>query len=178
MFEVALTLVIIGCLITIGIIIARAIVFKSRVIKFDLKYRLLFWGSLIGPIAAAIGSYMLIKTPISSNKEADYSLILTVVSLLATGVITGFFTFRYQNVDSDERVSPTALSCFFAALFYTVFGLISFYLGKSKVTHNLEGVEIWIPAILWMLLSANVIYEFLDYRVKPSDEPKKDEPKK
>jgi len=136
---------------------------QSRIIKFGWKYYLCILMSFLGTILAAIGFYLLVtQTPI--NAKQDYSQILGVLSLLAAGIITGFFTFSYVNVSDDEVILPTCISCCFVVLFYLVFLAISYYVGRSSATHNIENVEGVVPGIMWLLLVANMIYDFLDYR--------------
>ena len=94
----------------------------------------------------------------------DYSQILTVLSLLATGIITGFFTFTFQDAAHDERWLATAISICFALLFYTVFGALSLYVGRSAHIRAAEYAASLLPLLMCLLLLANALYDFWDYR--------------
>lgn len=139
--------------------------YGTRNIKLDRKYYALLLISLIGTFLAFSGFRQLAGVPI--NETVDYSQILTVLSLLAAGIITGYFTFTYEQSAPDERFLPTALSTCFALLFYLVFGAISFYMGKSKQIHSTEGANTVGPLIMWVLLLANSFHDFWDYRKFP-----------
>jgi NADH:ubiquinone oxidoreductase subunit 2 (subunit N) len=139
--------------------------YGTRNIKLDRKYYTLLLISLIGTFLAFSGFRQLAGVAI--NETVDYSQILTVLSLLAAGIITGYFTFTYEQSAPDERFLPTALSTCFALLFYLVFGAISFYMGKSKDIHSTEGANTVGPLIMWVLLLANSFHDFWDYRKFP-----------
>ena len=94
----------------------------------------------------------------------DYSQILTVLSLLAAAIITGFFTFTFTEAAPDKHLMPSAISSCFVVLFYLVFAAISFYMGKSGHIHNAPYATCVVPMIMWVLLVANVVYDFWDYR--------------
>ncbi len=59
---------------------------------------------------------------------------------------------------------PTLISVCFVIMFYLVFGAISFYMGRDKGIHDIEFITPLGTIIMWMLLAANVGYDFLDYR--------------
>ncbi len=161
-----LILVIIGGFLAVAGIMCRfAFFLESRDIPFTWKYYLCIGLSFLGTIPATVGFYLLTQIPVNSIQ--DYSQILTVLSILATGIITAFFTFSYANLKGDEVALPTLLSVCFVILFYFVFFAISFYIGKSKLIHNNENVEVFVPWIMWILLVANMMYDFMDYRRTP-----------
>src|SRR5262245_58547904 len=132
-------LVLIGLLLQVITLILRMYFFSgNRNITFNWQYYLCIGLSFAGTFPAAVGFYLLTQGPI--NNAQDYSQILTVVSLLAASLITGFFSFSYQNTRKDEWFLPTMTSICFVGLFYLVFFLLSFFLGASKLTHNIEGL--------------------------------------
>lgn len=139
--------------------------YKTRKIVLDRKYYLLLALSVAGTVLAFIGFLLLARVPV--NETVDYSQILTVLSLLAAGIITGYFTFTYEQSAGDELALTTALSSGFAFLFYFTFGSISFYMGKSKQIHSTECANIIGPVIMWVLLLANSFHDFWDYRKAP-----------
>ncbi len=139
--------------------------YGTRNIILDWRYYALLLLSLFGTLVAYLGFRQLAGVPV--NEMVDYSQILTVLSLLAAGIITGYFTFTYEQSAADERFLPTALSTCFALLFYLVFGAISFYMGKSKQIHSTEGANTVGPIIMWVLLLANSFHDFWDYRKGP-----------
>ena len=136
--------------------------YRTRFIKLGPKYYALLFISVIGTFVAYLGFKQL--TGEAVNEAVDYSEILTVLSLLAAGIITGYFTFTYEQSAEEERFLPTALSTCFALLFYLTFGAISFYMGKSKQIHSTEGANSVGPVIMWVLLLANSFHDFWDYR--------------
>ncbi len=148
--------------------ILRAVKYKVRETPMNLQYYWLLSLSLIGSIVGAFGFSQLAQTSIDPS-SVDYSQILTVLSLLAAAIITGFFTFTFTEAASDERLIPTAISCCFVVLFYLVFAAISFYMGKSSNIHNAPYARFFVIAIMWVLLVANHLYDFWDYRYVDED---------
>jgi hypothetical protein len=140
--------------------------YGTRRIKLNLKYYTLLLISITGTFLAYLGFKRL--AAVAVNEAVDYSQILTVLSLLAAAIITGYFTFTYEQSAADERFLPTALSTLFVLLFYLVFGSISFYMGKSKQIHTTEGANTVGPLIMWVLLLANSFHDFWDYRKPPT----------
>jgi hypothetical protein len=140
--------------------------YRTRKIKLDYKYYILLLISVIGTFLAYLGFRQL--AAVAVNEMVDYSQILTVLSLLAAAIITGYFTFTYEQSAADELFLPTALSTSFVLLFYLVFGSISFYMGKSKQIHTTEGANTVGPLIMWVLLVANSFHDFWDYRKPPA----------
>jgi len=137
--------------------------YRTRYIDLDFKYYFLLLVSVLGTFLAFLGFRELASGAINET-NLDYSQILTVLSLLAAGIITGYFTFTYEQSAEDERPLTTALSSGFAFLFYFTFASISFYMGKSKQIHGAEGANIVGPIIMWVLLLANSLHDFWDYR--------------
>jgi len=143
--------------------ILRATLYKNRKIPLNRKYYLLLCLSLVGGIVGAIGFFQLAQTPIDTS-AVDYSQILTVLSLLAAAIVTGFFTFTFTEAADDEILFPSAISGCFVILFYLVFAAICFFMGKSGHIHNAPYAIIIVPTIMWLLLIANTLYDFWDYR--------------
>jgi len=162
-------LVALGCLLAVGSLIGRAVIFNGRAMPLSRKFYALLACSLAGSLLAFRGFYELANScpvptlPTPAN-TADYSQILTVLSLLAAGIVTGFFTFTFQDAANDERWIATAISVCFAVLFYAVFGALSIYIGLSPHVRASEHATIILPPIMWLLLAANVLYDFWDYR--------------
>lgn len=155
-------LVIIGFSLAFLAIILRAVILQTRKTKLDLKYYAFLSLSVIGSVIAGFGFSQLAQTEV--NENFDYSQILTVISLLAAGIITGNFTFTYEEMAEDEIFITTLISICFTFLFYFVFAAISFYMGKSKQIHSVEGAVLIGPIIMWALLLANALYDFWDFR--------------
>jgi hypothetical protein len=172
-----MVLVLAGMFFAVLAIVMRAIVFrKSRRIEFGWQYYLLLMSALFGTMLGAAGFYMLTGTSINAgttSSAVDYSQILGILSLLTAGITAGFFSFSYNNTDTEEIVLPTILSVSFTVLFYLLFAAISFYMGKSKFVHNVEYADVFGPLIMWFLLVANMAYDFLDYRAPKPPPPTK-----
>lgn len=157
------------CAVIVGLILAlistilRATLYKNRKIPIDAKSYTILCLSLLGGIIGAIGFFQLAQTPIDTS-GVDYSQILTVLSLLAAAIVTGFFTFTFTEAADDELLLPSAISGCFVVLFYLVFAAISFYMGKSSHIHNAQYATSIVPSIMWVLLVANSLYDFWDYR--------------
>jgi len=141
------------------------LLYGTRSIELDAKYYSLLVLSIFGTILAFIGFLQLSRVPV--NPGVEYAQILSILSLLAAGIITGYFTFTYEQAASDELLFPTAYSTCFALLFYFVFALISFYMGKSRHVHSTEAANIVVPIIMWVILLANAFRDFWDYRKGP-----------
>lgn len=145
-------------------IILRPIVYKSRSIPLNKYYYFILGISLIGTIAGLAGFKQLSEASVDKDSGIDYSQILTVLSLLAAAVITGFFTFSYTEAASDEWFLPSAISACFSILFYVIFGALSFYMGKSSHVHNAPYANFIGSVVMWMLLVVNALFDFWDYR--------------
>lgn len=158
-------LVVLGFGLSLTAVLLR-LTYGTRKIKLDYWYYSLLLVSVVGTLVAYLGFRELASVVV--NEAVDYSQILTVLSLLAAGIITGYFTFTYEQSAADERFLPTALSTLFALLFYLTFGSISFYMGKSKQIHSTEGANTVGPIIMWVLLLANSFHDFWDYRKPPA----------
>ena len=156
--------VVFGFLLSLVAVLLR-LVYGTRRIPLDGKYYGLLLISVIGTFLAYLGFRELASVAV--NESVDYSQILTVLSLLAAGIITGYFTFTYEQSAADERFLLSLLSTCFALLFYLTFGSISFYMGKSKQIHSTEGANTVGPLIMWALLLANSFHDFWDYRKGP-----------
>lgn len=94
---------------------------------------------------------------------ADFSSVLSILSLLAAGVIAGKFAFSYHEVASDERFLATALSILIVLLFYVLFGAVSFYAGASETVSAAPKIELVIPAIMAIILFSNTLHDYWDY---------------
>ena len=157
------------CAVIIGLTLAllstllRATLYNNREIPLNRKYYGLMCLSLAGSIFGVIGFFQLAQTAIDTS-GVDYSQILTVLSLLAAAIVTGFFTFTFTEAASDELLMPSAISACFTILFYLAFAAISFYMGKSSHIHNAPYAMFVVPTIMWVLLVANSLYDFWDYR--------------
>jgi hypothetical protein len=162
-------LIVVGCILGITALMGRAIAFEGRSIELGRRFYLLLAVSVIGTLLAFKGLYDLANAtpvptlPLPSN-AVDYSQILTVLSLLAAGIVTGYFTFTFQEAADDECWLATAISACFVILFYSVFGALSLYIGKSAHIRASEHASTLLPFIMWLLLLANALYDFWDYR--------------
>ncbi|MFN5027956.1 MAG: hypothetical protein ACK5D9_02310 [Burkholderiales bacterium] len=88
--------IIVGVLTSISALAIRAQTFPSRRILLASRYWILLIQSLLGTCLACVGFYQLATVlpapvlPVSTNMP-DYGQVLTVLSLLATAIVTGFF---------------------------------------------------------------------------------------
>jgi len=73
------------------------------------------------------------RKKVSPGIVPDYSSVLTILSLLAAGIIAEFFVFSHGQAAHDEKFFPNAIAICFMGLFYLLFGAVSFYIGKGKV---------------------------------------------
>lgn len=157
-----------GGFISIISVIFRAVIFNDRKKTTGCKY----WGFMGIPIEGSvigfIGFLRLAHLPVDSS-QIDYSQILTVLSLLATAVITGFFSWSFTESAKDENFIVTAISVCFIGLFYLLFSAISFYMGQSENIHNAPYAAILVPIIMWLLLTVNTLLDFWDYRDTTAD---------
>ena len=118
--------------------------------------------SLIGSVCGLVGFLDLSSLPVDTQ-STDYSQILTVLSLLATAVISGFFAWSFTDSVVEEIWLVTAVSACFYVLFYLLFGAISFYIGKSPSIHNAQYATTISAVIMWLILVVNVLLDFWDY---------------
>lgn len=144
------------------LIVIRGCIYETRDFNIDWKWWLLIVGSLGANLFACIGFHDLMKS--TENTGIDHSSVLSVLSLLAAGVIAGNFAFSYQEAAADERILPNAISLIFVNLFYLLFGSVSYYFAKSTDTIAIEGLVWVLPAIMTLILIANTLNNYWDYR--------------
>lgn len=125
------------------------------------KYLIPLVFSLGSDCFAGYGFYFLIQ--VQPTPGADYSTVLSILSLLTAGVVAGKFAFSHQDVATDERVLATARSTLFLLLFYTFFGAVAFYSGISEKISEAPMIHIFIPVIMATLLITNTIHDYWDY---------------
>ena len=155
--------VIFGGVLSLLAIIMRPCIFKNRRQTKQNEYWYLMALSIAGNFLGLFGFYQLATGSISTNSD-DYSQILTVLSLLATAVITGFFAWSFTEAGTDEVPVTTAISACFTSLFYILFFALSFYIGKSGNTHNAEYAAFISSSIMFLILVVNTLLDFWDYR--------------
>ena len=146
-------------LICIFCIICRAVICGDK--KSNPRFTMLLLISLTGNIFAFFGFKLLIEQ--SPKVGIDYSNILLILSLLATGIITGNYTFTYQDSRTKDSIFPNVISIFFTILFYFLFGAISYYMGKSESISSIESVSLIIPIIMTLVIITNILFDYWDY---------------
>ena len=160
MDNVAIGLVALGFALSLVAFILRGLR-PRRNWGLDRQYYGLLGLSVFGSVLAFIG---FLRFSHGTPNTGDYSQFLTVLALLASGIISGYFNFTFDQAAEDEKFFPSALSICFILLFYLVFTAISFYIGKSNKIHDVEGANIIAPLIMLILLVAIAVREFWDYR--------------
>ena len=147
----------------------RAYSFPTREVELrgDGRYWFLIVLSLIGSSIAFFGFRELANAP--ANASADYTSVLTILSLLAAGVIAGYYGFTFWEAAEDEYAVSNAISIGFTLLFYFLFGAVSFYMGKSENIHSAENIATIFPLIMSLILAVNAVYDFWDYRKEEED---------
>ena len=153
--------IILGCLIHLIVIVVRAIVVKQEQNKISARFWILLGVAILSTIIASYGFYLFLR--LNPNEDNNYELILTILSLLSAGIISGYFTFSYRNSLKSEPILPNAISLCFTLLFYFLFGSVSFYMGKSQLIEGIEHVEWLIALIMFLLFLGNLLFDFWDY---------------
>lgn len=125
------------------------------------RYWLPLLASLAGDLLGGLGFLLLIQT--AQPQETEYGDVLTVLSLLAAGVIAGKFAFSHQETAEDERALTAALSIIILFLFYSLFGAVSYYGGLSPDFRAAPMIEMIIPIIMVAVLFANTIHDYWDF---------------
>lgn len=99
----------------------------------------------------------------SPTPDTSYSAVLTILSLLAAGVIAGRLAFSHQEIAQDERALGTSLSVLLALLLFLLFGAVAYYAGLSSDISAAPDIHIVIPVIMGVLLLANTVSDYWDY---------------
>ena len=124
-----------------------------------------FWMFLILSLAvnwfAFLGFHELTNNHAISN--GDYRTILEILALLSAGAIAGFWAIEYKDAALDETHILNIVSAIFVLVFYVLFFLICFYIGKSKDLHN-TNISWAVPGIMFLLLEINAVIDIWDYR--------------
>ena len=150
--------------INVGLILIRGIIFKNRNFKINYIWWLLIICSLIANIIAFFGFQNLLDTLYVKEESNNYTTILTIFSLLSSGIIAGNFAFSYQDSADDEGLLTNAISIVFISLFYLLFSLVNYYTGKSIEVNKIDGLRYILPTIMTLILIANTLYNYWDYR--------------
>ena len=150
--------------INVLLIITRGMIFKSRDFKIDAKWQVLILASLLANIIAFFGFQDLLNTMFVEEESENYATILTVLSLLSSGIIAGNFAFSYQDSANDEGFLTNAISIVFISLFYLLFASVNYYSGKSIDIKKIDGLIYILPTIMTLILIANTLYNYWDYR--------------
>lgn len=145
----------------LSVLLIRAIIYKKDESEWKCYYCFLAL-CIVASFIAFLGFNKLASAPTGTG--ADYSSVLTILSLLAAGIIAGFFVFSHTERAHNEKFFPNAIAICFMGLFYLLFGAVSFYIGKSEDIHIAERITILIPFIMWVILVVNTLFDFWDYR--------------
>lgn len=144
-----------------GALIYRAIACTPEIAVNDKKLLIPLFICIVADCLAAWGFSVLIARP--PMLGADFGSVLSILSLLAAGVIAGKFAFSYHEVASDERPIATALSILIVLLFYVIFGSVSYYSGASETVSAAPRIELVIPIIMAIILFSNTLHDYWDY---------------
>jgi len=154
---------VIGLILQLLTVVIRAIAYKNQQFTFNWRYYLLAGCSFIGCVFGGVGFYILAQA--TAQPGVDYGIILTVLALLSAGIISGFFTFSYQEADKNDEYFPNFICFGFILLFYLLFGAVSFYIGKSEQIHKAEYASTIVPVIMALILAVNSLFDFWDYNI-------------
>jgi len=150
--------------INIILILTRGFIFPNRDFKINKVWWILIVISLIADIVAFKGFQDLLSTLFVKDNSSSYTTILTVLSLLSSGIIAGNFTFSYQDSAEDESLLTNTISIIFISLFYLLFSAVTYYTGKSVEVYKIDYLIYILPAIMTLILIANTLYNYWDYR--------------
>lgn len=130
-------------------------------------YWICMWLSLANVVFASCVNYRLLTNTQPSHQ--DYSAILTALSLLTAGVISGYFATSYQDADESESWLLTALSIIFISLFVTLFGSIAYIVGLSGIIVEHPQLGLVLSIATGLILAAIVMHSFWDYVTFPEE---------
>ena len=161
-----LALVFLGFSISFITLILRAILIprQESILKGKMCCFCIMIGFSILSIPFAIFGYScLIRSPI--NEANDYSLIIATLSLLSVGVIAGFFRFTFGEARKENVtfILSNAVAISFNTIFYFLFGLVCYCIGRSTHTETIGDVSFFVPAIMGVILVANTLFDYWDY---------------
>lgn len=144
----------------LALIAYRAIAFVPPVPGRELRFHLALAGCLAADLTASYGFWQLIREIPAQMR--NYTLIVTALALLAAGAIIAKFAFPRERSARSGRLSAWALAVLVTSVLYLLFGSISYY---SKIVRdsNLGAVaDLFIPAIMLVVLWINTIYDHWD----------------
>lgn len=138
----------------------RALALTPPVSSRAWRLHVVLAGSLIADLVASYGFYQLIgETPAQIR---HYSLIVTVLALLAAVAIVGKFAFPREPTARFRRLSGWALSLFVMWVLYLLFGSISYY-SKIVQDSNFSPVaDVFIPTVMLAILWIVTAYDHWD----------------
>jgi len=145
------------------VLVVRARMYDNKEPELNWKYYYTFLTlCIVATFIAFLGFNILASGP--AGPEADYSSVLTILSMLAAGTVAGFFVFSHGEKGHRERFFPNAIAICFMGLFYLLFAGVAFYIGKSASVHAAERASVLVPFIMWVILVVNTLFDFWDYR--------------
>ena len=133
---------------------------KETTIDDSIFKKLLLFSNL-GHLLALIG-FIILSCSLSPT-DFSFTTELTILSLLATGVIAGYYSFSYQKATKEELPLARKIGVCFTILFYCIFSSIAFYMGSSVEIHKSELARFIIPFIMLLILLGNTYFDFWDY---------------
>jgi hypothetical protein len=156
-----MVLIIAAFLANLGLISYRFLRFTPPVRKSDPLYLAILAGCLLADLVASCGFYVLIHTPAAHIRS--YSLIITLLSLLAAVALIGKFAFYREGTRPAQRLLAWASSVLVMVSLYLLFGSIAFFSKVIQDTNFILVAYLFIPAMMLTILWINTAYDSWDF---------------
>ena len=156
-----MSFVIAAFLLNFGLVSFRFLRFAPPVRRTEPLYVAILAGCLAADFLASYGFYTMIQT--QAGHIRSYSLIITVLSLLAAAALIGKFAFHRENAGASQRLLAWASSVAVMTSLYLLFGSIAYFSKVIQDTNFIVLAQLFIPAMMLTILWINTAYDSWDF---------------
>lgn len=135
--------------------------FKPPVAWTDRRYLAVLVGGLLSDLVASYGFLALVRQPPAQIRS--YSLIITLLALLAAAALIGKFAFLRDGLPTVQRLRGWIAAVMVTVSLYALFGSIAYFSKVIQDTNFASLTYLFIPAVMLTILWVNTAYDAWDF---------------
>jgi hypothetical protein len=139
----------------------RAAWLRPPVRRTDRGFLVVLAGCLAADLLAAYGFYELIREP--PTRIGSYSLVITVMALLAAASVIFRFAFPGDGTALAARVRAVAASSLVTVSLYLLFGSIAYFAQVMQETRFILISYAFVPAVMLAILWVSTVYDAWEF---------------